>query len=316
MYGPLCLYIGLLSRLLGLPVVQEMCEWFPIESGDTSLKPPSSFTRWLYRKPIFRQPTGVLVISKLIESRVRQRAAQVNPSLLVHRLTSIVDSRRFVIASPLPGHDGTDIPHFLWCGVGYVRDVHFLVRLLALINAEGYPCRLRIVSANYLGWSPETIRAYANEHGLPGESIEFMGRVDDRTLEGCYKSANGLLLPLWDDDRSKTRIPNKLAEYLAAGRPVVTCKVGDLSDFLMDGVNAYVAEPGAEREFADRMIAILRDPDRADQIGAAGQRCCLEHLDYRVHSNSLAKFFMECIERSPRAAEDRLLKHTKSDAAA
>jgi hypothetical protein len=64
------------------------------------------------------------------------------------------------------------------------------------------------------------------------------------------------------------------------------------------------------------MIAILRDPDRADQIGAAGQRCCLEHLDYRVHSDSLAKFFMECIERSPRSAEDRLLKHTKSDAAA
>src|SRR5262249_55893384 len=145
--------------------------------------------------------------------------------------------------------------------------------LLAQINREGYRSKLRIVSANYLLWVPDDIRQYAREQGLPEDHIEFMGRVDDRTLEGCYKSATALLLPMWDDDKSRTRIPNKMAEYLASGRPVVTCKVGDLSDFLVDGVNAYVAEPGAEREFADRMIAILRDPDRADEIGAAGQQC-------------------------------------------
>jgi len=317
MDGPLCLYVGLLSRLLGLPVVQEMCEWSPVESAQVNhTNPPSLFARWFYRKPIFQLPTGVLVISKLIESRVRERAAKVNPRLLVHRLTSIVDSQRFVAASPLPRRDGDDIPHFLWCGVGYLSDVHFLVRLLALINSEGYRCRLRIVSANYLGWRPDDIRAYAKKHGLRDDAIEFMGRVDDRTLEGCYKSANGLLLPLWDDDRSRTRIPNKLAEYLAAGRPVVTCNVGDLTEFLVDGVNAYVAPPGVEREFANRMIAILRDPDRANQIGAAGQRCCLEHFDFRAHSAKLARFFMECVGHVPQEAEDRLLKQTKSDAAA
>src|SRR5206468_2939448 len=173
-------------------------------------------------------------------------------------LISIVDSRRFIEAAPLPSRDGDTMPHFVWCGVGYVRDVRFIVRLLALINREGHPCKLRIVSANYLLWVPEDIRQYAREQGLAEDAIEFMGRVDDRTLEGCYKSATALLLPLWDDDKSRTRIPNKLAEYLAAGRPVVTCKVGDLCDFLVDGVNAYVAEPGVEREFADRMIAVLR----------------------------------------------------------
>src|SRR5262245_44991437 len=136
MDGPLCLYVGLLSRLLGLPVVQEMCEWSPVDSAQVNhTKPPSLFARWLYRKPIFKLPAGVLVISKLIESRVRERAAKVNPRLLVHRLTSIADTQRFVVASPLPRREGDDIPHFLWCGVGYVSDVQFLVRLLALINS-------------------------------------------------------------------------------------------------------------------------------------------------------------------------------------
>ena len=125
-----------------------------------------------------------------------------------------------------------------------------------------------------------------------------MGRVDDRTLEACYKSATALLIPLWNDDQSRTRMPNKLAEYLASGRPVVTSKVGDILDFLVDGVNAHLAQPGSELDFADRMIAVLRDPERANQIGAAGQRTCLAQLDYRVYADRLAGFFADCIERS------------------
>jgi glycosyltransferase involved in cell wall biosynthesis len=277
---------------------------------------PSAFTLWLYRKPIFQLATGFLVISKLIEARVHARAAIVNPRLMVYRLTSIVDSRRFVNAPKLPDKMTAAGPQFVWCGVGYVQDVHFLVRMLALVNREGYPCGLRLITANYLQWKPEDILTYAEEQGLPPGALEFMGRVDDPTLEACYKSATALLLPLWDDDKSRTRIPNKLAEYLASGRPVVTCKVGDLCDFLVDGVNAYVGQPGVERDFADRMIAVLSDPDRADQIGAAGQKTCLAHLDYRAHTGSLAQFFAECIEGSPYAAENRVPKYSKAKAAA
>src|SRR2546429_2660527 len=35
------------------------------------------------------------------------------------------------------------------------------------------------------------------------------------------RDATALLLPLWDDDRSRTRMPNKLGEYLASGKPVI-----------------------------------------------------------------------------------------------
>ena len=290
MQGPLCLYVGRLCRLLGLPVVQEMCEWFP------SRTTASRFTRWLYRKPLFSAATGFLVISKLIERRVQERAIATNPRLLIHRLTSIVDGQRFAGTLAGAGRAAEDAPHFLWCGVGYPQDVRFLVRVLALVSREGYQCRMRIVTANYLTWGPEQILSHAAEQGLAPDALVFMGRVDDQTLERCYKTATALLLPLWDDDQSRTRMPNKLAEYLAAGRPVVSCKVGDLLDFLEDGVNAYLAEPGNERAFADKMIAILQDPDKADRIGAAGQATCLAELDYRRHAASLAQFFVDCID--------------------
>jgi glycosyltransferase involved in cell wall biosynthesis len=126
--------------------------------------------------------------------------------------------------------------------------------------------------------------------------------MDDRALAANYKSAAALLLPMWDDDKSRTRMPNKLAEYLASGRPVISSTSGDLVEFLSDRVNAYLGKPGDEGDFADNMISVLQDPTRASRIGAAGQRTCVERLDFRSHAESLAEFFVRSIENYRRNA--------------
>ena len=68
-------------------------------------------------------------------------------------------------------------------------------------------------------------------------------------------------------------MPNKLGDYLASGRPVVTGRIGDLTDFLTDNVNAYPADRGNERDLADRMIAVLRDPNAPIRPAPPGRRC-------------------------------------------
>src|SRR4029077_7962228 len=162
----------------------------------------------------------------------------------------------------------------------------------ARVRLNGYRCRLTIVGLDQSGPALN----YATERGLSREDVVVTSCVDRRTLGGHYKTATALLSPLWDDDRSITRFPNKICEYLASGRPVVSCRIGDLTNFLTDKVNAYLGKPGDERDFAGKMIAVLEDPNRAEQIGAAGQQVCIAHLDYRAHVSGLAKFFAQCIE--------------------
>ena len=300
MEGPLVIYTGILCRLLGIPLVQEMNEWFPAFRR-------SALLDWLYRRPIFSMATGMLVISKLIERRVQELSKTANPRLSIHLLPSIVDSERFVTALPVREDATETVPHFLWCGVSYTQDVLFLVRALALANRAGHRCNLRIISATFEDWTPRTILDYAAEQGLPPDAIHFKVGLDDSALESCYKSAAAHLLPMWDDDKSRTRMPNKLAEYLASGRPVIASAVGDLADFLVDGVNAYIGQPGNERDFANSMISVLQDPIRANRIGEAGQRTCIERLDYRFQIGSLSKFFIRCIECGKKAS--RSLAH-------
>jgi len=288
MDGPLCLFAGCLCRLLGIPVVQEFCEWLP---GEPTC---SAFTRWLHTKPIFKLATGALVISKIIDERVRKLCEEANPHVLIHRLPAVVDARRFAAQSFATDSSEQQSPTFVYCGT-WLNDIFFLIRALTLVRRDGYDCKLKIIGSCAEQSGPAILQ-YAKENGLLPRDVILSGCIDQRTLEASYHGAVGLMMPLWDDDRSLTRLPNKLGEYLAAGRPVIAGNIGDLTDFLLDNVNAYLGEPGNESAVADRMIAILQDPDRATAVGAAGRQACIAHLDYRQYATGLADFFALCID--------------------
>jgi glycosyltransferase involved in cell wall biosynthesis len=305
MHGLLNLFAGALCQCLGVSVVQEMCEWWLEDPGCSAL------TRWLFRGRIFKASTGLLVISKEIERRARERAAKINPRLAIYRLPTVVDLDRFAVAFPPSYPADNHIANFVWCGTidGWVLDVMFLLSVLAHAR-RSRPCQLTLIG-KYSDATAAVIMQKATSLGLAVvayggtsanasrrsfEDVCLAGWVDEATLLASFRDATALLLPLWDDDRSKTRMPNKLGEYLASGKPVITSRVGDLTDFLADGVNAFLATPGDERDFADRMLAILGDPQMAARVGAAGRQVCEQHFDYRVHAIGLARFFGDCLE--------------------
>ena len=287
MDGPINLYTGALCKWLGITIVQELCEWVPVPSC-------SRFNAWLYRKRVFTAATGALVISKAIEERVRKLAATTNPDLVVYRAPALVNSRRFAAACPAPGSRTGDVPEFVYCG-DHTRDVSFIIQALAFVKLSGYRCRLRIIGEYAEEAGPQLLR-YGLEQGLSSGDLIMAKCVDHDHLATLYKTATALLMPLWNDEKSVTRLPNKMSEYLASGRPVITSGIGDVTDYLTDNVNAYFADPGDERRFAKKMIDVLDDPSRATDIGMAGQEVCCTRLDYRAYVSALSRFFVHCIE--------------------
>jgi peptidoglycan/xylan/chitin deacetylase (PgdA/CDA1 family)/glycosyltransferase involved in cell wall biosynthesis len=291
MMGPLNLYTGWLCRLLRLPVLQELCEWWP------GVNLCTGFTRWLHKRSMFQRATGVLVISREIERRAAMKVEEVNDNLLVYRLPAIVDFQRFAAVPAVP-----DPLMFAYCGT-WLNDICFIVKALGQVQSAGYAAKLTII-----GGTPEhldKILACADKNGVSRDDLLFTGSVDEASLAATYRSATALLLPMRDDDQSRTRMPNKLAEYLASGRPVVAGGIGEVTEFLSDGVSAYLAQPGSEEDFARNMIAVLADPDRARCIGAAGQEACRKYLDFTEHASGLAWFVGQCIEQYKSPQEKR-----------
>jgi glycosyltransferase involved in cell wall biosynthesis len=243
---------------------------------------------------MFKASTGLLVISKEIEQRAQERAAMLNPRLTIHRLPSVVDFDHFCapVAPPQPGE--THMPNFVWCGSidGWMTDIKFMLAALAHARLT-HACQLTLVGG-YSEANAAIIKKEAAALGLvvtePRDSgvaygdlsdgdVRLTGWVDLETLQACFRNAAALLLPLFDNERSRTRMPNKLPEYLASRKPVITSKVGDLQDFLVDGVNASIAKPGDSVDFARKMTALLTDPELATRIGIAGCQTCAQNLD-------------------------------------
>lgn len=66
--------------------------------------------------------------------------------------------------------------------------------------------------------------------------------------------------------------PVALIEALAAARPVVSTRVGGVPNVVADGESGLLVPPRDPAAFAEAVLALLRDPERAAQLGEAGRR--------------------------------------------
>ena len=65
---------------------------------------------------------------------------------------------------------------------------------------------------------------------------------------------------------------NSILEYMAAGRAVVATDVGGASEAIVEGQTGYLVKSGDDRTMAERIISLLKDPDKRRAMGAGGRR--------------------------------------------
>lgn len=60
---------------------------------------------------------------------------------------------------------------------------------------------------------------------------------------------------------------NSILEYMAAGRAVVATNVGGASEAIVEGETGYLVNTGDDRAMAERLISLLRDPEKRKAMG-------------------------------------------------
>lgn len=279
------LWILFVCRLLGTPVIQECCEWWPGTPSETYLN------RWMYNKLMFRWSAGALPISSLIEERIRRIAAPRYPLLKVPVLVDAVEVQRERLTPPSTADAGHS--YLFWCGMvdGYMRDPLFMVRVLGALKEE-YSLMPRLVLGGPCSQSARTqLSRAAEEAGVDSHQVIATGYLPEVELFRLATHAAVALLPLWDDDRSKTRFPTKLALYAAAGRPVVSCAIGELKHYLQDRETALLVTPGDERQWAKAVATLLQDENLSYFLTEQMKYKILAHFDFKSVGLKLKNWF-------------------------
>jgi glycosyltransferase involved in cell wall biosynthesis len=129
----------------------------------------------------------------------------------------------------------------------------------------------------------------AASFGALREGVVELGSVEWREIPRFLALADAFVQPGAPDDFNRYRLPSKLPEFLAMGRPVVLpdCNIGH---DLTDGENALLLQRGDAREITTRLEQVIDDPELAGRLGAAGRAFALENLNWRENSLGLASF--------------------------
>lgn len=144
-----------------------------------------------------------------------------------------------------------------------------LLRAFPLVRAQVPDARWVVVGKGRLRQELETT---ANEWGF-GEHIEFTGAVDDATRDGILERAAVFAMP--------SRVPVGghggegfgivYLEASAAGLPIVAGAEGGATSAVIDGVTGLLTDPRDHVAVAESIVRLLRDPELAGRLGAAGR---------------------------------------------
>ena len=126
---------------------------------------------------------------------------------------------------------------------------------------------------------------FQDDHEL---GIEVVGEVANAAE--AYDSPAVVVVPLHAG--SGMRI--KVAEALAAGRPVVTTSKGMEGMSLIHGEHVMVADN--EHDMAQAIGELLRHPDKACQLGENGRAWAMNHLDHGVLAQRLTSFLNRLVQ--------------------
>jgi glycosyltransferase involved in cell wall biosynthesis len=104
------------------------------------------------------------------------------------------------------------------------------------------------------------------------------GRVPFEQVGRYLAACDVLMLAMRDNIANAARWPSKINDYLAAGRPIVATRVGEVGRLFDERIGAIVA-PEAQ-QIAKAIVELLRDPDRAAEAGRYARSVAEDDLNW------------------------------------
>lgn len=140
----------------------------------------------------------------------------------------------------------------------------------------------------------DALVALAGDLGL-SDCVEFTGRVPDEFVQRCLSTADVCLSPDPENPLNDLSTMNKVVEYMAMGRPLVSFELKEAR--VSAGEAAVYAPAGDERAFAELIDELLDDPGRRMRMGTIGRARVADRLSWEVSERHLLDFYERLLER-------------------
>jgi glycosyltransferase involved in cell wall biosynthesis len=280
------LIFAIIARLFGIKIMRDLCEYpfYYDRSKNYKLK----IRGYLYERIVFPRFDALITISIAL---LDYSKPFLNRKARYLMIPIMVDTRRFEIDIESPEK------YIAYCGDpgGYKDGVDILIDAFSKIAGKYPDIKLYIIGDTANRGDPDFLkRLQKNVDEKCGYGrIVLTGHVDYDTVPRYLCGAYALVLARPQSVQAKYGFPTKLGEYLATGNPVLVTDVGEIGNYIKDGLNGFIAKPGDVEAFALKLDYILANPDIAKQAGRKGKALASDAFDYNKHGRRLVEFIKQ-----------------------
>ena len=134
------------------------------------------------------------------------------------------------------------------------------------------------------------LQSYAVQIGV--RNVLFLPPVPKMEMAMALAGADACIAILKPIDEYKTTYPNKVFDYMAAGRPVILAIDGVIREVVTAADCGISSTPGDPRSLADAILKLAANRDRSVEMGINGRRYLEENFSRQVIAEKLEKLIV------------------------
>ena len=144
------------------------------------------------------------------------------------------------------------------------------------------------------GKEKPALQARAHEMGLT--NVTFVDSVPKNEMPSALAAADACIAILKPLEEYKTTYPNKVFDYMAAGRPVALAIDGVIREVVEAAGCGIFAAPGSPSALSEAIRQLAADESRSRQMGLAGRKYLEENFSRASIGEKLIKLLEELHE--------------------
>ncbi len=123
------------------------------------------------------------------------------------------------------------------------------------------------------------------------DKLIFLGYISQVQLKDYLSKATMVIINKYQNEQNTYCFATKLAEYLAAAKPVIISDYGEAVNWIKDKESAIVFSAGDTEALVESIEYVLDNPSKCRMIASEGQNVCKNCFDYKVWGQPIIELF-------------------------
>jgi glycosyltransferase involved in cell wall biosynthesis len=173
--------------------------------------------------------------------------------------------------------------------LGQANDIETVLRAAVLLKQQ------KNIKIALFGDGKQREKLEANAKRLKLNNAIFAGSRPKKEMPSVVASADACLAILDDIPMFRTTYPNKVFDYMAAGKPTILVIDGVIREVIEKSKGGIFVEPGSAEKLAQSILTLSQNPQAGKKMGLSARDYLVKNFDREQQMQKTIRFLEDLI---------------------